>query len=244
MSTIKKGASGIARWFTGFSSFFKGFSFINDNKLWKYVIFPGTVSLALFVGITASLTVFSYNFITELIGDISGTLGWLLNFAVLVATLGVSFFISIITYRKVANIVVIPFLGPLLSKCEIILTGKAIEVSLAKDLKNALIGVWVGLKFLFIELVFLFLSFFTGPIQPFMMAIVDGYFLGRGIFEYLLEKHSQTMAERNERAKAYKPEMHGLGVAHFVVLLVPLFGPFIAPVSALAGATLIFFDEE
>lgn len=228
---------------SGFGAFFRGFKFINDHKLWKYIIFPSILSTLLGIGLMFGAYFYVSEWLAGLIGNsesfLVSLLKWFMNIFVFV----ISFVITLFLYRSLASIVVIPFLGPLLSKVEVILTGKAVEVSIGKDIKNALVGLWVGIKYLLLEILFLLFSFFAGPLQPFVMVLVSGYFLGRGTFDYLLEKHSQTLKERKERAKAFWPEMEGLGVAHVMILFIPVIGVFIAPGSSLVGAALLFYDE-
>lgn len=246
---MSTGKSTISRFIAGGSSFFRGFNFINEHSLWRYIILPSIISLVLGVGLVFlvyfNLTdwVLSY---FEGNAEETGFLGFLsgvLQFFVHIMAVVIGVVITVFLYRTLATLLVLPFLGPLLEQVEKILTGKAVTLTWDREIKNALVGVWVGIKYFLIEILFLLISLFTGPLQPVIMGFISGYFLGRGSYDYLLEKHSASLKERKERAKAYKAEMQGLGIIHFIALLVPVIGVIIAPPSALVGAALTFYDE-
>ncbi|MCB1148465.1 MAG: EI24 domain-containing protein, partial [Leptospiraceae bacterium] len=221
----------------GASAFWRAWTFLSENKLWTFMILPGMLSLMLAVGLIASLYMGLTGAIAGLIpqnqtGFLWSLLQGFLSFMIFV----ISVITTVFMYRILASVVVMPFLGPLLSRVETLLNGKATEVSISKDIKNAIVGIWVSLKYAFVEIIFLILTLFTGPVQPFIMAAVSGYFLGRGSFDYLLEKHTLSLRERKERAKEFWPEMEGLGVMHFITLFIPIIGPLAAPGVSVTGA--------
>jgi CysZ protein len=153
-------------------------------------------------------------------------------------------FVAIFSYQLLASVLVIPFLGPLLSQVEKILTGESIDVSLAHDLRNALFGIWGAIRDLVVQLVCLLISLFTGPFQPAVMATITGHFLGRASFDFILEKHTKTLQERRAKVLGLLPEIEGLGIAQFLVLLIPILGVLVGPSSSLVGAALLFYPEQ
>ena len=228
----------------GMRAFFNGYRFINKHSLWRYSIIPAILSLLL--GVT--LIILFYFLLSGLADSLfsrDNTAGSIiLYWMAKIFSIVISIFVTIYAYRSLSMIVVNPFLGPLLSQIEKILTGKSVEVTITKDIKNALTGAFIGIKFFIFEIFILFLSLFTGPLSPVIVIWVEAYFLGRGTFDYLLEKHTKTLAERKVRAKSYYPELQGLGLAHFFILMIPIVGIFIAPASSLTGAALIFYAAE
>lgn len=254
----------------GFQSFFDAFRFISDNKLWRYACIPTFISIVVMIGIISTVTCFlGINIETwlEMLPDLQtpdygeGILWAILEGITLVfvqlARIAIYIFDALafvfafivgmvlifFTFRLIANIIIIPFMGPLLSKSEKILIGSEIDITLMKDIKNGLLGIVVTLKSFAIEIFFFFAFFTLGPLQPFLMAFVTSYFLGRGSMEYILEKHSLTLKERKERVKPYKWEIAGLGMAQFLVTLTGI-GIFVAPACAIVGAARIFYDEN
>lgn len=203
------------------------------------------ISLMLALGLIMGL----YGGLTSVIGEIipkeqTGFFWSLLQGFVSFMVFVISVITTVFMYRIMASIIVLPFLGPLLSRIETLLQGKPVEVSIAKDIKNAILGIWISLKYAFFEILALFLTLVTGPLQPVIMAMISGYFLGRGSFDYLLEKHTLSFRERQERAKEFWPEMQGLGVMQFISLFIPILGPLLAPGIAITAAALLYYDEE
>ncbi|MDH5721260.1 MAG: EI24 domain-containing protein [Spirochaetia bacterium] len=243
----------LSRLKNGMNSFLRAFKFIGKNNLWKYIIFPSLLSSI--IGIL--MTYLIYNTASENILNLIKNIniaenyeGWLkVLLSILFSILSIfSYLISIILgmtitiifYRAAASMIVMPFLAPLISRVETILTGKSIEVSIIKEIKNSFAGFWISLKNFLIEILILILS---GPISPIVMIFVEGYFLGKGSFDYFFEKHSESIKERKEKSKLYRPEIQGLGIAHFFCLFIPLFGVFVAPPVSVVAAALVFYKE-
>ena len=238
---------------TGMHSFINAIKFMNKHSLWKYILLPSLLSSIIGILLTVTIYAQASEYILDLIKEfavVENHEGWqkfilktifgLLSIFAHLFSIILGMVITIIFYRAIASVVVMPFLGPLISRVETILTGKSIEISMSKDFKNSITGIWISIKNFLIEI---FLLVFSGPFSPIVMIFVEGYFLGKGSFDYFFEKHSQTLRERKERTKSYRPEMQGLGMAHFFSLFIPVIGVFIAPPASVVAAALIFYDE-
>jgi CysZ protein len=231
----------LSRLFLGFGAFFRGFNFIRQHRLWPYVLLPSMLSLIL--GISLLLGIYT-GVSQQVLAFWQGATGlWadLYQGVIRILAAAIALFLTLILYQLLASLLVVPFLGPLLAKVETLLTGKTIEVSLVQDLKNALLGIWIGIRDLCLQLLCLLVSLFLGPFQPVLMVTVTSHFLGRGSFDFLLEKHTQTLKERQEKTKTWCPEIQGLGLAQFLILLIPILGIFVVPASGLVGAALLFY---
>uniref|UniRef100_B8HNA8 CysZ protein n=1 Tax=Cyanothece sp. (strain PCC 7425 / ATCC 29141) TaxID=395961 RepID=B8HNA8_CYAP4 len=227
----------------GFGAFFRGFLFVKKHKLWPYLLLPSLLSavlgVLLLIGIYAGTDYLVLRFWDGASGIWQGIYESLVQVVALVAALFITFF----TYQLLASVLVIPFLGPLLAEVELRLTGEPIATAPWQDFKNAWIGIWMGIRDLCLQLLCLVISLFLGPFQPAFMIAVTSHFLGRASFDFLLEKHTKNLPERHAQTRAYLLEMEGLGLAQFMILLVPLLGVFIAPASALVGAALVFYAD-
>lgn len=236
-------ANSPGRFVRGFFSFFRGFEFIMTHRLWRYMILPSLLSLAVFggliYGIFSLLDLLVKEFLQVHLSE-SVLPIVIIHLFLWIASFGLTF----IFYRTVASLVVLPFLGPLLNRAEIILTGKALETGLSQDIKNTFLGFYISLKFAFLSLLLWFFSLITGPMQILVLALSEGYFIGREIMDLILEKETNTLKERNRLAHEYFPEFLGLGLAYFIVLLIPIAGVFIAPPSAVVGAALLRYGEK
>jgi CysZ protein len=234
----------IPRLLGGFRAFFRGFIFIRQHRLWPYVVLPSLLSLVLGILLLVGIFMGVSWLGSELSEDVPRN--WIQVYQALSTVLAaaIALFVAIFSYQLLASVLVIPFLGPLLSQVEKILTGESIDVSLAHDLRNALFGIWGAIRDLVVQLVCLLISLFTGPFQPAVMATITGHFLGRASFDFILEKHTKTLQERRAKVLGLLPEIEGLGIAQFLVLLIPILGVLVGPSSSLVGAALLFYPEQ
>lgn len=245
----------MGRVFQGFRAFFQGLAFVHKQSLYRYVLLPSLCSLAIGIVIIWLSYVVLAGTLTSgaaiAIGNVAGWLGhedpglplwglWVLR----AISIFLSLMVQLIAYRAVAGILVIPFMGPLLAQVELKLTGKVMELSLAADIRNSVRGIWVGIKFALLALLALILGLFLGPFQIITNALVQGYALGRGAFDYIFEKEAEQLASRAPLIKKFRAEIMGLGLAFWVVLFVPVVGVLIGPVAATVGAALLYHSEE
>lgn len=225
---------------TGFGAFFQGFRFIRKNHLWPYWILPSTVSMISGVALFAAVYWVLSTFFLGLSSHVDGTLGEVLAVLGRIAALSVAAVVYVVLYRTIAAIVVLPFMGPLLNQIEKILIGRPIEVSLRTDIANAIKGIWVNVQYAFLGLLVIVITLPLSGFQIFVVAPIQGYLMARGILEYILEKETPSLAERSRRAAAFRPEMLGLGLAYFLVALIPVLGALLGPTAALTGAALVY----
>lgn len=240
------------RTFEGFSAYRQGLRLIHEHKLYPYIILPSTVSLfsGLFVlaatyYVSASIFLGFVGWVVDGVG--SSLPGSFQTGAVVLARIGavvLAIFLYVILYRAIAAVAVMPFMGPLLNQLEIILVGKPIVVTFWTDVKNALKGIWIGFRYAVLGLFTLVFTIPLGPFQFLILVPVQAYLMGRSIFDYLLEKEAATFKERRKIAEPFRPEILGLGMAYFLVTLIPILGAFIGPVAALAGAAKIYYGKR
>jgi CysZ protein len=152
--------------------------------------------------------------------------------------------LTLILYRSLISVVILPFLGPLLEQIETIQLGRRIETSVRQDLSNLSYGLWTSLKHSIAGLGILLVSLCLGPLNVPVNVAAQSYFLGRGPFDMLFEKAAHSRAERRRLKKAWRVEIFGAGFAFFVVLLVPLLGALIAPVSVVTGAAILYYSSD
>ena len=235
----------------GFRCFFFGLGFIRKERLWRFVLLPSALSLLLggliFWGTYAFLS-------ANVLPGIDALLSRCASFfqiryeglptpLVLLARLLIlttSFIVQLILYRTVASLLVIPFLGPLLSQVERIEIGHTIETSLGTDARNAMRGALVGLRLAFVSVAALILSLFLGPLQFFFNTAVQSYALGRSAFDLVFEKATEDPGERRALVRTHRSAIYGLGLAFFLLMLVPVVGVVLGPAAATVGAALLF----
>lgn len=234
----------VSRFFSGLGALFRGFAFLARHRLWSYLLLPSLFSLGLGLLLLVGVYTGVSQGVLQLWQERSGVWDEVYEAVVSVLSGAIALFVTLVLYQFLASLLVIPFLGPLLAQVETILTGQAMEVSLPQDLRNALLGIWIGIRDVFLQLFCLLISLFLGPLQVVLMVTVTSHFLGRGSFDFLLEKHTSSLQERQATTRLWCPEIQGLGLAEFVILLIPILGIFIVPASGLVGAALLFYGDR
>ncbi len=239
----------------GFRFFFRGLGFVRQHRLWRFAILPASLSLLLGVLlVVGTYYVLSESLLRSFDAGISrvaqalslpyaGLPGWLRSLASILLLLA-TFLAQLILYRAFASILVLPFLGPLLSEVERIVLGQPVEVSLASDIKNALRGLLVGIRLGLLSLLALLLGLFLGPLQIVPNAVVQSYALGRGGFDLVFEKVTADANRRRQLVRENRAAILGMGLAFFLVLFVPILGVVMAPVAGAAGAALFFYRNR
>lgn len=257
-SPVSKIKSFGKRFKNGFESVFSGLGYIRTHRLWKYIILPALASLA----VGSILILLAYFIISNVLlpaiaiatdkilspFDLSpGTEISRYPDAYLITlelfALFLAFLITIMVYRMMASILVVPFAGPLLNAVERIELGYSVDVPLAKDIKNTLLGLWIAVRFTIVGIFFILIGFLLGPFQVPTNALVQSYIMGRGSFDLMFEKAARNMHDRRLLARKWRAEILGNGLGILLCLAIPFIGIFLAPISALVGAALLYYRE-
>lgn len=238
----------------GFFAFFRGLSWIRRKNLWSYMILPCAAS---FIAGTA-LIVFYFWLISGLMQAGAGSAVEQMNRwtgssfssgdsgTVLINTVSalLSLLMYIFTYRPVAGIAVLPFLGFLLEKLEKIGLGESVQIPMHKEVKNLFLGLIINIKYTVIGVLSFFIGLLFGPFQPFFVGAVQGWILGRGSFDYILEKNTENLKDREKAASNFRMEIFGLGIAQFLFLFIPIIGVVLGPIAAVIGSFLIYYRDR
>jgi CysZ protein len=224
------------RFLRAFLSVFRSLKIIRKQKLWPFFVLPGLLSLI--SGMILALGVFyaSLTLLERLTAWMIDTMPDIILPLIWMLALVPAVFFYFISYRFVAALFVLPFLGPLQDRLEELQFGRKKETSLSADIMNALTG---SLRALFQIAGLLLLIPFTlplGPLQLIPLALYDGYFMGRGIFDTLLERDYPKSKDRMQILKTLRPESLGLGLGTLLLLLIPVAGILIASGSGLIAA--------
>ena len=229
----------------GFGEYFSVFSFITKHRLHSYFLLSGLISLVL------GALIFGLSYILS--DDLGALLfklypfeRWsdyvlkILNFTAggMVAILG------LVLYKYLLLIAVAPFMSPLSAKVEAILTGDSNEAkfSLKQTGYELVRGIRVSVRNVVREVIITLLLVILGLIPLFtvfvtpLIFLVQAYYAGFGNLDYYLERRAnlkQSIAYvRRNRGMAI-----GNGAGFLLLLLIPVFGLFLAPVMSTVAAT-------
>ncbi len=203
---------------------FQSLRIVRAHRLWSFFLLPGFFSLvtgfALAVGVfyaTVLLLEWLVLLLPGTIADVALPYVWIL-------ALPPAIFFFLISYRIVTALVVLPFLGPLQDRLERLRFGQRKETSLLTDIGNALLGSVRALGQVIGMLLLMLITLPLGPFQTVPLVIYDAYFIGRGVFDMLLERDFPRSRDRMQQLKTMRPESLGLGLAWLTLLLVPVIG--------------------
>ncbi len=230
---------GIDRVLNGFRIFRTSFRFVWEHGLGVRIlapVFAGFLLTALLIGgviiVSDPLAARAQSLLPDGLPEWSAVL---LRAVMLVSGLIVLVFV----YRPLVSVLVLPFVGTTLNRVEEILLGHSIETTVASDIRNALIGGWLGLLASALGTKVLVATIPLGPFQGVVMFLVNSYILGKSAFDFVFEKESETVGHRKQLIKHYRPEILGVGMGFFLLLLVPVIGAAIGPVYSVIAAARV-----
>ena len=230
-----------------FLLFFRSFAFIRRYSLGSYLLWPLLCSLLCLIiviwGSYAGLFQLIDSLILWLFGYEAQASGSWLSFFISTLALSSSVVLALLLYRFLASIIIIPFLGPLLSRIEKIIIGQSIELSIKQDLLNAVYGMGTALRAALYSLGILIFSFFTGPLQIPINFIAQSYFMGRGSFDYIFEKAGPDLNQRKELIQKNRYAILGNGCAYLIFFFLPILGFLLGPILALTGAARWYYEK-
>lgn len=226
-----------------FLSVFRSLKIVRKERLWSYFVLPGLLSLILGTALAVGVFYAALALLEWLIVLIPGTMADVaLPFLWIIALVQAVFF-YFISYRLVTALVVLPFLSPLQDRLEQLQFGQRKETALSADIGNALLGSLRALLQIAGMLLLMLVTLPLGPFQFIPLALYDGYFIGRGVFDMLLERDYPKSAARMQTLKALRPESLGLGLGSLVLLLIPVAGILTAAGFGLIAAFRLHYGD-
>lgn len=256
--------SAYSQFLLGFSSFFKSTGYIFSKGKWWWYIIPLLVWLMVFTGFTIWINQWVNLGIHYLVNDLLGIKipewnkdqNWVEQFKSLFVAgsfLLVSFAIKLFSFMVVMKsskyfslMILSPFLAFISEKTDEWESGKSYPFSAFQLMKDALRGVAISLRNLFIELGWIILLFilslfipFLAPVFTLALFIINAYFMGFSMFDYAAERNKLGVSSSIKWMRLHRWFVIGNGVAFNLVSLIPIASWMIAPVNGAVGATLV-----
>lgn len=225
----------------GLRAFVHGWATIRKRKLYSYVVLPGVLSLFTGTALAIFLLFYFVNLFQDWLREL-GLPGWLDVLAAGFAFF-TTFLVFIFSFRLLAALWIVPFLGPMQEKLEEAFYGERLRTTLGQDIVNALRGFWASLWQALLSLVLLISTIFLGPLQILFIMPFEAYFNARSLMILFIEKEHKMHSERKKKLREFRPEMLGLGLGYVLCLFLPGAGVILAPSIGLAGAAEIYFSK-
>ncbi|MCB0844735.1 MAG: EI24 domain-containing protein [Bacteroidetes bacterium] len=238
--------------FSSISVYGKAINLITTHNLWRFVIIPGLVSVAVMLLLALGPGMYFAN--SDLDATLAGMIPWewlqpvaeiIADSLVFMLTLLLIFFVG----KYIILIVASPFMGALSEKVEAIVTGRTVpsDSNFVQDLVR---GIRISLRNLIREifLTLLFLLFNLVPvigslIGAILTFAVEAYYAGFGNMDYTLERKRYNVSQSVQFVSENRGVAIGNGVVFLGLLLIPVIGWFLAPAFATVAATVMCLEK-
>lgn len=240
-------------------AYFTAHRFIQENKLWKWILIPGILYAILFM---ISMYYFGHtcnNFIewlslktglkTWLDKMDSGFLGFI--FALSTFMLWLAMMLLYFSLFKYFFLVVgSPVFAYLSEKTEAILEGKEYPFSFKQLTRDITRGIRIAVRNALWQTVYclsiLLISIFplVGWLTPVLAIVIECYYYGFSMLDYSMERNKKTTAESIFYIGQHRGLAVGNGLVFYLMHLLPIIGWVLAPAYAVIAATLSLIDVK
>ena len=234
-------------------AYFKAHQFIEQHKLWKWILIPGIIYTLLFMVSMYYFVQTSNNFIEFLSLKTglkiwldkmnSGVLGFLFTLGSLLLWLAMMlFYFSLFKYFFL--IVGSPIFAFLSEKTEAIIEGKAYPFSFLQLAKDIVRGIRIACRNALWQTVYsvsiLILSIIpiVGWLMPIMALLIECYYYGFSMLDYSMERNKKSTAQSIAYISSHKGLAIGNGIVFYLMHFLPVIGWVLAPAYSVIAATL------
>jgi CysZ protein len=240
-------------------SYGKAHRFIQEHKLWKWIIIPGIIYALLFgvsmyffgktaTGVIEYLT--NAMGIREWIQKLQNSfLGFLFTVAGIILWMILMFFYFSL-FKYIWLILGSPIFAYLSEKTESIIEGKDYPFNLKQLLNDAYRGVRLALRNTLWQTVYtvsiLILSFIPliGWATPILALFIECYYYGFSMLDYSFERNKLTMQQGIEFTGRHKGLAIGNGIVFYLMHGFLFIGWIFAPAYAVIAATISIIDQK
>lgn len=240
-------------------AYIKAISFVFNNGLWIYFLYPFFISLLLFFGGFALVHQFSdfvRSWLMDIVDPYIASSSWLsylttaLSFIVniLFAIIFYFFYSAIVKY--IVLIVMSPVMALLSEKAEEIITGKKYKFNFSQLLQDILRGISIALRNMIIELSIILICFILvwipviGWLSPIFLFVVSYYFYGFSMIDYTSERRKLNVSQSVAYIRKNKGLAIGNGFIFALLFAFPIIGAIVVAVLAPVAATIAVIEVE
>jgi CysZ protein len=240
-------------------SYGKAHRFIQQHKLWKWIIIPGIIYALLF-GVSMYFFGKTATGVIEYLTNATGMREWIqklqssfLGFLFTVAGIilwMILMFFYFSLFKYIWLILGSPIFAYLSEKTESIIEGKDYPFSLKQLVKDASRGVRLALRNTLWQTVYtvsiLILSFIPliGWATPILALFIECYYYGFSMLDYSFERNKLTMQQGIEFTGRHKGLAIGNGIVFYLMHGFLFIGWIFAPAYAVIAATISIIDQK
>lgn len=239
-------------------SYMKAISFITNNSLWVYLIYPVIISILLLVGgfsLAASLSETLENWILSFpifagIDALGSIWANFLHFFLRIA-LNIIFFFIYLTFNKyILLILMSPLMASLSERTEQIISGTKHPFNLIQFVKDVFRGICIAFRNMFIEFSVISLCFIIvwipviGWLSPVFLFMLSCYFYGFSMVDYTNERRKMNIEESVKYMRKNKGLIIGNGFVFSLLFALPFIGGMISAILAPVAATIAVLETN
>lgn len=236
-------------------SYLKAISFVINNGLWMYFIYPVIISVLLVTGGFALVTSLSNLLESWILGfinidKIESTWLSFLHFFLRIGINIIFFFIYLTFNKYVLLILMSPAMASLSEKTEHIINGTRYSFNLLQFTKDVFRGICIALRNMFIEFGFILLCFILvwipviGWLCPIFLYILSCYFYGFSMIDYTSERHKMNISNSILYIRKNKGLAIGNGFVFSLFFAIPFIGGMASAILAPVAATIAVLETE
>ena len=239
----------------GFKGYFQAYQFIKEHNLWRFVVFPGIINIAMLVAVVWGAMelssyllaeIFSYFDVFDFLPDFlkSG-----IDFAIGLLVKSIVITVYFTFYKNLVLIIMSPLMSYLAEIVHEIRSGEKKDFDLEQFLKDVVRGVRIAIRNIILEfmwiILFAVLGFIplVGFVAPFCLFIIQFYFFGFSMLDYCLEARSMTYRDSVRTIQKNKGLAIGNGVGFYGLMMIPFVGWMFAPAFGVVSAYLASEDR-
>lgn len=235
-------------------SYLKALSFVFNNGLWIYFIYPVIITVLLIVGGFALITSISEALEMWILDflNLDNTGSWLkfIHFFIHIGLNIIFFFIYLTLNKYILLILMSPVMASLSEKTDQIINGTHYAFDIRQFIKDVFRGIGIAFRNMFIEFSFIFLCFIVvwipviGWVSPVFLYILSCYFYGFSMIDYTSERRKLKLADSIKYIRKNKGLAIGNGFIFSLLFAVPFIGGMVSAILAPVAATIAVFETE
>ncbi|MCB0262399.1 MAG: EI24 domain-containing protein [Calditrichia bacterium] len=243
----------IAEFFRGLRSYGNAHRVIIRHRLWRFLVIPGILSIAVVIAIIWFGGVYFDNWANTLVqyalpeslrGDATRAIAMVLLWILLVL-------LAFMTYKHITLAFLAPILGHLSEKTEVLLGHQSAEgFSIARTLQDLGRGITINLRNLLFTLVLtaivwplVFVPVIGAVVSTALILMIQAYYGGFGLMDCVLERKRFSVKQSVHFAKLHRGRILGVGSGFMLLLAIPLIGWFLAPAYGTVAATISALEK-
>lgn len=239
-------------------SYIKALSFVINNGLWIYFIYPLIISILMIVGgfslatsLSNSLETWILNLpIAAGLNETVSTWTSFLHFFLHIGLNIIFFFIYLTLNKYILLILMSPVMASLSERTEQIICGIKHPFNLLQFIKDISRGIRIALRNMFIEFGVIFLCFIVvwipvvGWLSPILLFILSCYFYGFSMVDYTNERRKMNISASVQYMRKNKGLIIGNGFIFSLLFALPFIGGTISAILAPVAATIAVLETK